>query len=605
MTNTPPRASLVLYKNAPARVKNLDDKVEIELTDGSSLRVRPKDIILLHPGPIENLSKLEPRTGEVEAAWELLDGATTSLEDLAELIYGAYTPATAWAAWQQVAEGIYFHGEPEAVIARSVEEVASRRAAREAQAAEEQAWEDFLGRIQSGRWAPEDARFLRELEDQAFGRKSKSRVLQALGRPQSPENAHALLLKLGYWDALVNPHPPRTGVALNPSRLSLPELAEEPRVDLTHLPAFAIDDEGNRDPDDALSLEGDRLWVHVADAAALTMADSAADLEARARGATLYLPEKIVPMLPPEAVERLGLGLAEISPALSFGLDLGPGAEVAEVTLLPSWVRVQRLTYEVVETRLDEEPFRSLQRWSELYRARRAAKGAVMIELPEVRIELTDGRVRIRPLQRLRSRALVTEAMLMAGEAAARFALRNQIPFPFTTQEAPEKTDVSEGLAGMRALRRSLKPRQQKSVPGAHGGLGLEVYSQVTSPLRRYLDLVVHQQLRAYLRGGDLLDAQAMVERVGAAEAVSGNVRQAERLARNHWTMVYLMQNPDWRGEGVVVEKRGQRGVVLIPELALETGLRLSGDPPLNSTVPLRVNGINLPELTIHFQVER
>lgn len=603
--NTPPKASLVLYKSAPAQVKNIDDKVEIELADGSSLRVRPKDISLLHPGPIEDLSTLQPQTGEVEAAWELLDGGATSLEDLAELIYGAYTPATAWAAWRQVAEGLYFYGEPASVRARSAEEVASQRAAREAQAAEDQAWEAFLGRLQGGRWAPEDARFLRELEDQAFGRKSKSRVLQVLGRLQSPENAHSLLLKLGYWDAMVQPHAPRTGVVLNPPRVNLAALAEEPRVDLTDLPAFAIDDEGNRDPDDALSLEGNRLWVHVADAAALVWPDSTADLEARARGATSYLPEKIVPMLPPEAVERLGLGLTEISPALSFGLDLGPGGEVAEVTLVPSWVRVQRLTYEDAETRLDEEPFRGLHRWSELYRARRTANGAVLIELPEVRIEVAEGRVRIRPLKRLRSRTLVTEAMLMAGEAAARFALRNQIPFPFTTQDPSESLEVPEGLAGMRALRRSLKPRQQRSVPGAHGGLGLDVYSQVTSPLRRYLDLVVHQQLRAHLRGGGLLDAQAMVERVGAAEAVSANVRQAERLARKHWTLVYLMQDPEWRGEGVVVEKRGQRGVVLIPELALETGVRLPDDPPLNSTVPLRVSGINLPELNVHFQIER
>lgn len=69
--------------------------------------------------------------------------------------------------------------------------------------------------------------------------------------------------------------------------MELPDLPDEPRRDLTGLPAFAIDDEGNLDPDDALSLDGDRLWVHVADAAALIGPDSPADIEARARGATL------------------------------------------------------------------------------------------------------------------------------------------------------------------------------------------------------------------------------------------------------------------------------------------------------------------------------
>lgn len=67
-------------------------------------------------------------------------------------------------------------------------------------------------------------------------------------------------------------------------------------------------------------------------------------------------------------------------------------------------------------------------------------------------------------------------------------------------------------------------------------------------PLRRYLDLVVHQQLRAHLRAEAGLSEQALMERVGAADAVSGSVRWAERNAINHWTLVYLQQNPDWQG---------------------------------------------------------
>lgn len=69
-----------------------------------------------------------------------------------------------------------------------------------------------------------------------------------------------------------------------PPDVSLPVLPDEPRLDLTGLPAYAIDDEGNLDPDDAISLDGNRLWVHVADAAALVWSDSPADVEARGRG---------------------------------------------------------------------------------------------------------------------------------------------------------------------------------------------------------------------------------------------------------------------------------------------------------------------------------
>jgi exoribonuclease-2 len=233
----------------------------------------------------------------------------------------------------------------------------------------------------------------------------------------------------------------------------------------------------------------------------------------------------------------------------------------------------------------------------------RAAYPAIHIELPEVKITVEDGYVVIRPLLPLRSRDLVLEAMLMAGEAAARFVLEREIPFPFTTQDPPDTDERPEDMAGMFALRRTLKPSQYKSVPGPHAGLGLEVYAQVTSPLRRYLDLVAHQQLRAHLRGESPLQAQDLLERVGAAAALSQDVRRAERLARRHWTLVYLKQNPEWQGGGILVDKRDRRGRVLIPELDLEAQVHLRQDLPLNSPVSLVLKGVNLAELEAYLSV--
>lgn len=597
--------SLVVYKNGPARVASLGDKLEIELEDGRSLRVRPKDVLPLHPGPLRGLRELDPPPGEVEAACELLEGEQTTLPDLAELVYGAYTPAAAWAAWRLLDEGLYFQGTPEAIMVRPLAEVARERAAREAKAAEREAWNEFLSRARAGRCAAEDAAFLHEIEEVAWGQREQSRVMQALDCGQNPESAHGLLLRLGYWDGTVNPYPRRIGAPLAVATADLPELPDEPRLDLTGLAAYAIDDEGNLDPDDALSLDGNRLWVHIADAAALVPPDSPADQEARARGATLYLPETIVPMLPMEAVPRLGLGLSEVTPALSFGLTLDADGIVTDVEIAPSRVRVQRLSYEEVELRLDEEPFRTLHELAQRHRTRRRANRAVFIDLPEVKMRVADGQVAIKPLPRSRSRMLVTEAMLMAGEAAARFALEHGLPFPFTTQDvAVGDTDREpNGLAAMYALRRSLRPRQYSGRPGPHGGLGLDVYAQVTSPLRRYLDLVAHQQLRAFLRGGDPLEAQAIVERVGAAEAAARGIRRAERLSREHWTMVYLQQHPGWQGEGVLVEKRMPRGVVLIPELALEARVKVSESVAPDSALPLRLTGLELPAREAYFKV--
>ncbi len=614
LPDEPAEGSLVLYRSRPARVRRVGDKLEIEAEGGEVAKVRPKDVTLLHPGPLRNLGDLRPPPGDVQTAWELLTGTQTTLAELAELIYGAYTPASAWATWQLMVDGLYFRGSPDEVTVRTAAEVARARAARDAEAAEKRVWGAFLERLNARQIAPEDGRYLREVEALALKESARSRVMRELGREESPENAHALLLELGYWDETVNPYPRRLGLTVAPPTMELPPLRDEARADLTHLPAFAIDDEGSETPDDAVSLEGSRLWVHVADVATLVRPDDAADLEARARGASLHLPESVVPMLPPSATPRLGLGLAEVSPALSFGMDLGPDGQVLGLEIVPAWVRVTRLTYEVAETRLDEEPFQSLYRLAQTCQARRQANGAVMLDFPEVRIWVQAGRVNLRPLPPLRSRMLVQEAMIMAGEAVAHFAQEHDIPVPYATQEASdlpaadlaglERPERPLSLSQMAAVRRTLKRSQYRTLPAPHAAMGLAAYAQATSPLRRYPDLVVHQQLRAYLRGERGLEHEAVLERIGAVEAVMGGVRQAEQLSDRHWTLVYLRQQPGWHGEGVVIEQRGPSSRVLVPDLALETTLRLPAGTSLDSRLPLALSGVNLALLEAHFRVQ-
>ncbi|MCL4265394.1 MAG: RNB domain-containing ribonuclease [Anaerolineae bacterium] len=595
--------SLIVYKNQPGRVVQTGKKLFIELPDGSRLSVRPKDVILLHPGPAPALSRLQPPPGDIQTACELLAGQTTSLPELAELIYDEYSPAAAWAVWQQLADGLYVAGSQEAIEVNPPEVVAKIQAERAAKAAAEQQWQEFLGRLRDGRYQPQDTSYLQEIVALATKQRENSKILRTLGQSETPEQAHALLLKIGYWDEMVNPYPQRLGLPTPLPHYPITPLPIEDRRDLTHLPAFAIDDEDNQDPDDALSLDDNRLWVHVADVAALVTPGSPADVEARARAANLYLPEGTVPMLPPIVTETLGLGLAEVSPALSFGLDLAADGGISGVEIVPSWVRVTRLTYEQVEARLAEEPFAALYALARRFEARRRENGAVFITLPEVKIRVEQGEVVIRPLPPLRSRTLVMEAMLMAGEAVARYAVQHHIPLPFTIQDPPD-ADEREPVrpSAMLALRKRLQRSQQVTSPGIHAGLGLNLYAQSTSPLRRYLDLVVHQQVRAHLRGQPLLDAAAIVERVGTADAVIGSIRSAERLSNTHWKLVYLLQNPGWEGEGIILDQRGNRSVVLLPDLDLETELYIKGSPPLDSVVALASTGVDLPRLEGHFR---
>jgi len=599
-----PIHSLVAYKNRPALIIENSLDLQIELEDGRKQKVRSKDIIPIHPGPVLNIADIEPQLGDVETAWEIMSHDAVTLRELAELAFGKFTPSTAWGAWQLICDGLYFQGTPDCITAYSHEEVSQKQETRRIKTSQKIAWKDFMTRVANRQVTSEDGQFLAEVEAMALGEAKESRVLRELGRSQNPQNAHSLLLELGRWNSRFNPYPKRFGVPLSAPVINLPELPEEDRVDLTHLPAFAIDNAWTTDPDDALSLEGpNRLWVHIADVAALVVPDSPADIEARKRATSLYLPEITVPMLPAEASERLGLGIHDVSPALSFGLNLDSEGEIVGMEIVPSWVRVSRLSYEQAEGMLHDLPFERLLCLAQNNEARRKRKGAVNIELPEVDIHVEDGKVVFHPVRSLRSQMIVREAMLMAGEAVAGYALREGIPFVFSTQEATEIPALPDGLAGMYALRRCMKRGQLKSLPARHSGIGLDIYTQITSPIRRYQDLLVHQQLRAHIRGQVLLTSQEILQRLGAAEAVMSNMRQVERLSNQHWTMVYLSETPQWHGEGVIVETDGTHSTAIIPGIGMETHLHCQRSLPINTLVPIVLGASNIPELRAFFRI--
>jgi exoribonuclease-2 len=175
---------------------------------------------------------------------------------------------------------------------------------------------------------------------------------------------------------------------------------------------------------------------------------------------------------------------------------------------------------------------------------------------------------------------------------------------PFSTQEPPDEFEELDGLAGMVAMRRSMKRSQLRASVAPHAGLGLKQYVQATSPLRRYLDLVVHQQLRAFVRGERVLTSGEIVARIGMADLASSSIRQAERLSNRHWALVYLLQRPDWHGEGVIIEKQGLRARLLLPEVDLEAWGHLPRNLELNTVVTVSVTSISLPLLDLSVRIE-
>ncbi|MCP5141756.1 MAG: RNB domain-containing ribonuclease [Gammaproteobacteria bacterium] len=599
--------ALVVYKRRPARITGVADKIEIITADGQSKRVRDKDVTLLHPGPVRTLpgdDVADIGDDTLAETWELLDGEVTTLTELAELLCGDTSAESLWQAWRVRDDGLWFEGDGDTVLPRARESIDSDRSERDRKANEAAAWDGLIARLRAGRMQDEDRKPLAEVERVALEAQPGSRILKALELPETPESAHKLLLRLAYWPESMNPWPQRFGLTLGEPRHAVPDLPDEERLDLTHLDSWAIDDAGNQDPDDAIAVDGDMLWVHVADVAALVTPDSELDLAARERGANLYLPETTWPMLPQAITDRLGLGLAEVSPALSFGMRVLDNGDIEDIRIAPSWVRVKRISYEDADTALDEPPFAAINAVTQRGYDKRMTNSAATIRLPEVRVRVTDGVVDIRPLPSLRSRAMVTNAMLLAGEAAARYADANVIPFPYSTQAPPDSIETPETPAQMWAYRKKFKRTQMQTSPELHSGLGLPMYSQATSPLRRYLDLVVHQQLRAHLRGAPLIDHEGMVERIGRADVLTGAVRKAERQSNRHWTLVWLQQHPDWRGEAVVVDRRDRRGTLLIPELALDTVMSLPPQLTPDETLTLRYKGANFPDLSASFAID-
>ncbi|MDD5676162.1 MAG: hypothetical protein PHC61_18465, partial [Chitinivibrionales bacterium] len=151
-----PDNSLVLYRSSLARVVGSADKITIELADKKTVLVRDKDITLLHPGPVVTLAELTEERGEIEEACGLLAGQTVGLAELAELIYGHFTPSSAWAVCKLLQDGLFLCGVPEAIMVRTHAEYEKEARNRTVKAAEKGAIKAFVERVRQGKIVEDD-----------------------------------------------------------------------------------------------------------------------------------------------------------------------------------------------------------------------------------------------------------------------------------------------------------------------------------------------------------------------------------------------------------------------------------------------------------------
>jgi ribonuclease R len=331
------------------------------------------------------------------------------------------------------------------------------------------------------------------------------------------------------------------------------------RLDLREIPLVTIDGENAKDFDDALFVEplgtGFCLTVAVSDVSHYVPEGGALDLEARARGTSVYFPDRVVPMLP----EELSAGICSLKPGedrlvKAVRLEYESRGRLLGATFHDAVMRSHaRLTYGRVKQALVDrnpdvrrelghllEPLERAETLARLLTARRRERGAIDFDLPEAEI-LFD--LRGRPEQVIRAERsvahqVVEEFMLAANEAVARELARRRIPFPHRVHEPPPPDAVKtlaqflegfgirlvlehgkvtskavqgalERAAGRPEERlihtvvlRTMQQARYAAEPGPHFGLAAEPYTHFTSPIRRYPDLIVQRLLDMALRGG-------------------------------------------------------------------------------------------------------
>jgi exoribonuclease II len=362
------------------------------------------------------------------------------------------------------------------------------------------------------------------------------------------------------------------------------------RENLTDLPIFTIDSPQTKDIDDALSLEilpdGCRVGIHITDVSMVVQSGSALDGEAALRGTSLYLPDQRIPMLPSAISEDLcSLKVGEIRPAVSFILDVDSNGTVQSHRFCPAWIRVRdRLSYEDADRAAEDSssPMAALYRIARAWREDRVQRGALLLPLPEISVRLDEsGSILVERRDRENpSQILVSEMMIRANWLVAQWLGERGIPCIYRTQPDPRERILEGSVSDLylNYRQRKLMNRAEiQLIPGPHSGLGLEPYTTVTSPIRRYQDLVVQRQLSAALRGTQVPYSREALERIVAeSEELLAQASQLEQTRQRYWLLKHLENRKGEETPALVVGRYGRRVQVLLTEYMLETSLPLA-----------------------------
>ena len=599
----------------------------------------------------------------LEVAWELLaeEGKLVTSSEMALLLFAEQSPPKCYAAhWLLSEDKIYFKQKGDGYEPRTVAQVAERKHQLEVEESRQRSQQDFLTRVQKAlkgeavEWERQDRQRLEALERYAvvvidgtragLSQDSLSRAypppayvletMTLLGRPGTPQAAFQLLVDLGLWSPHENLFLRRSQIPVQfptkvlevaQQQLDFPPLDPDScRLDLTHLKVYTVDDESTSEIDDGLSWElladgRQQLWVHIADPTRWLLPEDELDLEARRRGTTVYLPTGMVPMFPSMlATGPMSLVQGQICCALSFSVILDASGAVQDYSIAASSIKpTYRLTYEDVDEMLElgvqaEPEIAAIAALAQLRYGWRHSQGAISIHLPEAMIKVRNDEITIQVLDESPARQLVAEMMILAGEVAGRYGQAHNIALPFRGQPQPELPPEEEllqlpaGPVRDCAMRRCMARSEMSSTPARHAGLGLDTYTQATSPIRRYSDLLTHFQLKAHLRGEALpFSAEQLKEVMMSVTTAAQEVTLVERQTNRYWGLEYLRRHADqvWQALMLMWLREDSRlGLILIEDLGLQLPMPFKRDVALGEQLNVRVAYVDPRQDVLQFQ---
>ena len=596
---------MVAYKGKPARISNTDaNKFALEFADGSTLKVREKDFRFIH-SEFTQISDDCPQA-DFSVLTEFQE-ETLSLQELTEWLFDEFNAQTAWCTCLLVEDGLYFYWQKDQVFVRPTAQVESVQAKRDAEKLAAESLAHCIDNLSKNIFDEQDQPYLKEIARVALNQSKTAKILSHIGVENSPEAAYKLLLKIQYFKPSFNPYPARFNIPTDEEIAVNVPVVE--RVDLTHLSSYAIDNEGSNDADDAISIDNNKLWVHVADVANIVPSGSNLDVYAQERGSNFYLPESIIHMLPTSVTKATAL--SGESNALSFCFEFD-GENINNIEVMQSRVNVTNTTYDEVDQWLvsgSNESLAKIQAIGVTHKAFRDSRGSINLHLPNVEVRFIDGKASVTPQASSPSRDLVAEMMVMAGRTMAQFTSDNLIPVPYALQDEGDfskeflaKKDtltLSESFLAIKNFKRSATSVK----PLLHYGLGLPAYLRVTSPMRRYYDLLAHQQIINFITDKPMLSVSRVKEIIGLVNVALSNVHKVSRASDEHFKCLFLKQNPNWTATGVVVDIRGDKALFMMPDIGMMTQIKFKNLPQLDEEMQLQVSQVNLVDRSVNFKV--